>query len=280
MDEAAAVCRARLGGDLSLRIESILSSDHRALLAWFARSNVLLAFDYDGTLAPIASTPESAKMRHSTRVLLARTARLYPCVIISGRSLDDLTRRLRHIPAWYLFGNHGLEPPPPGRASTPTPAHGWAIHLKKRLPHDTGLMIEDKRYSLTIHYRNVRDKRAAIDAINQAVSELPDARALAGAEAVSLLPRGGGDKGVALQQACRWFACGSAIYVGDDATDEDAFTSRYPEKLLTIRVGHAEESRASYHLDRQEDIDALLGILVELRNGESATSRRRGMAVR
>ena len=68
--------------------------------------------------------------------------------------------------------------------------------------------------------------------------------------------------------------------MGDDATDEDAFTSRYPEKLLAIRVGHTEESRASYHLDRQEDIDVLLGILVELRNGESVTSRRRGMAVR
>ena len=260
-------------------MESILANDHRALLAWFARSNVLLAFDYDGTLAPIASTPESARMRHSTRVLLARAARLYPCVIISGRALDDLTRRLRHIPAWYLFGNHGLEPPPAG-AAAPTPAHAWALHLKKHLPPDPGLVIEDKRYSLTIHYRNVRDKRAAIDAINHAVSELPDARALAGAEAISLLPRGGGDKGVALQQASRWFACDSAIYVGDDATDEDAFTSKYPERLLTIRVGHTEESRASYHLDRQEDIDVLLGILVELRNGESVTSRRRGMAVR
>jgi hypothetical protein len=123
----------------------------------------------------------------------------------------------------------------------------------------------------------VRDKRAAIGAIDRAVSELPDARALAGAEAVSL-PRGGGTKGrpgtgVSLVQAQRHL-------VGDDATDEDAFSSRYPEKLLTIRVGHAEESRASYRLDCQEDVDALLGILVELRNGESVSGRRRGMAVR
>lgn len=245
-------------------MESILHNDHHALLAWFARSNVLLAFDYDGTLAPIASTPEAARMRHMTRRLFARAARLYPCVVISGRALDDLTVRLRHIPAWYLFGNHGLEPAPPGTV-LPTPAHHWALHLKKRLPPDPGLVIEDKRYSLTIHYRNVKDKRAAIDAIDRAVAELVDVRAMAGDEAVSLLPRGAAHKGIALQQATRWFACDSAIYVGDDATDEDAFTSTYPEKLLTIRVGLSSESRASYHIETQDDVDALLRVLVELR---------------
>jgi trehalose 6-phosphate phosphatase len=252
-------------------MDSILTDDHRALLAWFARGNVLLAFDYDGTLSPIASTPDSAKMRRSTRVLLARAARVYPCVIISGRALDDLTRRLRHIPAWYLFGNHGLEPSPPG-AAAPTIAHTWALHLKQRLPPDPGLVIEDKRYSLTIHYRNVRDKRAAIEAIDRAVGELPEARALAGADAVSLLPRGGAHKGTALQQACRWFACDTAIYVGDDATDEDAFTSSYPEKLLTIRVGQTVESRARYCLEGQEDIDALLAILVDMRTVRSTAT--------
>jgi trehalose-6-phosphatase len=70
---------------------------------------------------------------------------------------------------------------------------------------------------------------------------------------------------VALQQACRWFACDSAIYVGDDATDEDAFSSTYPERLLTIRVGAATDSRARFHLDGQDEIDSLLEILVDVR---------------
>ncbi len=255
-------------------MKSILAGDHRSMLAWFARANVLLAFDYDGTLAPIAPTPEEARMRWTTRVLLGRAARLYPCVVISGRALDDLTRRLRHIPAWYLFGNHGLEPPPPGD-DAPAAAQRWARLLKTRLPPDPGLVIEDKRYSLTIHYRNARDKRSAIAAIEQVVGELPDARALAGDEAVSLLPRGGGNKGVALQQACRWFACDSAVYVGDDGTDEDAFASSFPEKLLSVRVGRADGSRAAYHLDGQADIDSLLEILVELRASDSRPHRHR-----
>jgi trehalose 6-phosphate phosphatase len=245
-------------------METILADEQRTLLAGFADANVLLAFDYDGTLVPIASTPAAPRMREATRQLLIRAAQLYPCVIISGRALDDLTERLEGIPLWFLFGNHGLEPPPPGSA-TPTPAREWAALLARLLPDDPGILIEDKRYSLTIHYRNALDKRGAVDAIDRVVAQLPDARALGGAEAVSLLPKGGAHKGVALQQACRWFACDSAIYVGDDATDEDAFSSTYPEKLLTIRVGAASDSQARYHLGTQDEIDTLLQVLVDIR---------------
>jgi trehalose 6-phosphate phosphatase len=245
-------------------MQTILADQRRALLAGFAHANVLLAFDYDGTLVPIAPTPAAPRMRETTRELLIQAARLYPCVIISGRALDDLAERLEGVPVWYLFGNHGLEPPPPGVVS-PTPASDWARELKRRLPDDPGILIEDKRYSLTIHYRNAHDKRRAVAAIDRVVAELPEARALGGAEAVSLLPRGGGNKGVALQQACRWFACDSAIYVGDDATDEDAFSSTYPERLLTIRVGAATNSRARFHLESQDEIDSLLEILVDVR---------------
>ena len=245
-------------------MQTILANIHRTLLSGFAHANVLLAFDYDGTLVPIEQTPAAPRMRDTTQQLLTQAARLYPCVIISGRALDDLSERLRDVPVWYLFGNHGLEPPPPG-VQSPTPATEWAKQLERLLPDDPGILIEDKRYSLTIHYRNARDKRRAIEAIDRVVAELPDARALGGAEAVSLLPRGYGNKGVALQQACRWFACDSAIYVGDDATDEDAFASPYPERLLTVRVGAADDSRARYHLETQEEIDALLQVLVDIR---------------
>lgn len=245
-------------------MQTILDDQQRTLLKSFADANVLLAFDYDGTLVPIAQTPSAPRMRPTTRQLLIRAAQLYPCVIISGRALDDLSQRLEGVPVWYLFGNHGLEPPPPG-LSSPTPAREWAQRLERLLPDDPGILIEDKRYSLTIHYRNARDKHRAIEAIDRVVATLSDARALGGAEAVSLLPRGAGNKGVALQQACRWFACDSAIYVGDDATDEDAFSSTYPERLLTIRVGAADDSRARYHLDSQAEIDSLLQILVRVR---------------
>ncbi len=176
----------------------ILAPRNRAILTSFAEGNVLLAFDYDGTLAPIASTPARARLPATTRRLLTSIAHCYPCVVISGRRLDDVAKRLEGIPIWYAFGNFGHEPAPHGHRP-PTRVGDWARRLTERLPTHRGLVVEEKAYSVTIHYRHVRDKIRALAAIEHAVSEIPDARAIAGSEAMTLLPRGGPDKGVALQ---------------------------------------------------------------------------------
>jgi trehalose 6-phosphate phosphatase len=233
-------------------------------LSGFAASNVLLAFDYDGTLAPIASAPAAAKMRAATRRWLTRVARLYPCVVISGRPLDDLTRRLGRIPVWYLFGNHGLEPHA-GSDEHATRVKKWVHQLTTQLPRQQGLVIEHKKYSVTVHYRGVRNRKRVIDSIADAVGQLSDVRTIAGASAVNLLPAGGADKGVAVQKARRMFACDTVIYVGDDDTDEDAFASAPPERLLAIRVGGRGATRARYRLRSQREIDALLRELLKLR---------------
>ena len=68
-------------------------------------------------------------------------------------------------------------------------------------------MIEEKTYSITIHYRQVRDKRRALRTIARAVEELRDARIVAGSQTVTLMPKGGPDKGMALQRAQRMFHC-------------------------------------------------------------------------
>ena len=56
----------------------ILAKRTQGLLARYARSNLLLAFDYDGTLAPIVNVPERANMRPTTRRLLKRVCERYP----------------------------------------------------------------------------------------------------------------------------------------------------------------------------------------------------------
>ncbi|MBI2187537.1 MAG: trehalose-phosphatase [Acidobacteria bacterium] len=242
----------------------ILASRHTAALAQFAASNVLVAFDYDGTLAPIAPTPPAARMRPSTRRLLAAVARLYPCVVLSGRALDDLTRRLRGVPVWHLVGDHGSEYP--GALSDTAPhVREWVAHLNQQLPPVPGLMIEQKRHSVTIHYRRVRDKERVLAALADAVRNLHDARVIGGAQAVNLIHFSGPNKGIALQRARRVFACDTAIYAGDDETDEDAFQSGGPEELLSIKVGTQGTSAARYRLRSQAEIDALLRMLVDLR---------------
>jgi trehalose 6-phosphate phosphatase len=247
----------------------ILAKRNLSMLADFACSSVLVGFDYDGTLAPIASDPACARMRAVTRRLLSRVARSYPCIVISGRADDDLTKRLRRLPLWHVIGNHGLEPGAQTTASALL-VYQWAQQLRERLEAHPGVIVEDKEYSVTVHYRHARHKALVRQAIARALRALPNVRALDGKQAVNLVLRDGPDKGAALQQARRVLACETAIYVGDDRTDEDAFASAPPSQLLAIRVGATRASRARYHLRSQADIDRFLQTLLTLRTRRSA----------
>ena len=245
------------------RTEPILAPEHLRTLAGFACSNVLLAFDYDGTLAPIAARPEDAHMRPATRELLAEVARTYPTVVISGRALADVTAMVSTVPLWYVYGNHGLEPAGPG-SQAPEEASVWAAQLAPRLPASLGIRIEDKGHTLTLHFRGAPDRDGAIAAIEDAIEALPDVSVLRGKDAINLLPRGGGNKGVALTQARTTFDCQQAIYVGDEETDEAAFAAG-GDRTLAIRVEPSGHSCARYHLGAQMDIDRLLQALLDLR---------------
>jgi trehalose 6-phosphate phosphatase len=202
-------------------------------------------------------------MRMRTRRLLSTAAGLYPCVVISGRALDDIARRLAGIPVWHVFGNHGLESES-ARARPAAHTREWIRRLTRDLAAHSGVVVEDKGLSVTVHYREAVDRPAAIAAIEAAVKGLPGARIIGGKEAVNLLPFAGADKGVALRDALRLFACHNAIYVGDDATDEDAFAA-LPHHVLGVRVVPAEVSAARYHVESQADVDLLLETLIEVR---------------
>jgi trehalose 6-phosphate phosphatase len=259
-------------------MRNILAKRNLATLIDFASSNVLLGLDYDGTLAPLAGSPSRARMRAATLQLLERVARAYPAVVISGRAHHDLAKRLRSVPLWEVFGNHGIEPWEQSRQSA-TQVYEWVTSLRPQLAKYPGLVIENKKYSVSIHQGALRDSARVRRAIAAAIDALPNVRPLAGPRAVNLLPRGGPHKGDALQRARIALACKTAIYVGDDDTDEDAFTSADPDQLLAIRIGHSRSSRAPYYLKAQPDIDALLWQLLAVRaQRPSMVERRRGLS--
>jgi trehalose 6-phosphate phosphatase len=242
----------------------ILAKRHSHVLAQFAASDVVVALDYDGTLAPIVSTPRKARMRARTRQLLVAVAQRYPCVVISGRARDDVSSRVGSVPVWHVSGNHGLEPwgEEPSYA---TRVRAWVRHLQKTLALVDGVVVEDKTYSVTVHYRRATQKRRAIRAVAAAVRALRGARVIGGNEAVNVVPRGAPHKGEALERARRLLACEKAIYVGDDDTDEDAFAVARPDRLLSVRIGGARRSRARYRLKDQRQIDRFLRALLTLR---------------
>jgi trehalose 6-phosphate phosphatase len=246
------------------RTHDILATRHLPALRTFARSHVLLAFDYDGTLSPIAPTPERARLPATTRRLLVRTAKTYPLVVISGRALADISERVAEIGVQHVFGNHGLEWS--GGPSRPrAQVRRWVSLLTEQLSEQTGVVIEDKAHSVSVHYRSAPDQEKALRLIMRVVRKLPEVRIICGAAAVNLLPKDGANKGVALRRALELTACDTAIYIGDDETDEDAFGAIKAEQLLSIRIGPSDASRARYHLASQESIDLLLSELIEMR---------------
>ena len=242
----------------------ILATRHLPVLERFAASNVLLAFDFDGTLAPIVRDPAAARMRPSTRRLLRGVAGRYTCVVISGRARHDLAARIGGLPIVHLAGNHGLEPWAP-RDEYRAQVQTWIDQLSPRLAHLSGVVVEDKTYSMTVHYRNARRPRVAVAAIRRGLRTLRGARSLGGDHAFTLVPRGAPTKGAALERACQLFACESAIYVGDDRTDEEAFKVWNAQRLLAIRVGMRARSGARYGLKHQGEIDELLQALLAMR---------------
>jgi trehalose 6-phosphate phosphatase len=245
----------------------------------FALSNVLVVFDYDGTLAPIAPTPGKARMRASTRRLLKRAATIYPCVVISGRALADVSRRLAGVPLWTVAGNHGVEPW--GAAgSYAARVRRWTDILGRRLAARSGVVVENKRYSLAVHYRNAGNRRRARQAIEDAIADIRGARIVGGKAAVNLVPRGAPHKGIALERARRLLACDTAVYVGDDDTDEDAFRAAPSTRLLSIRVGRARRTRAGHYLRNQAEVDELLEALIALRERPSDGFDWRAGAIR
>ena len=249
------------------RTRDILDRHHVSTLRTFAQSRVLLAFDYDGTLSPIAPTPERARLPAPTRRLLIRVANEYPLVVISGRALADISERVADIDVRQVFGNHGLEWS--GATSRPrAQVRQWVDRLHEQLNGTPGVMIEDKVHSVSVHYRAAPDHHRALRHILPIVRALRGVRVICGAAAVNLLPDHGANKGVALRRALDTSGCEKTIYVGDDETDEDAFGALEPDRLLAIRIGASGKSRARYHLESQDSINLLLRALIETRDGD------------
>jgi trehalose 6-phosphate phosphatase len=253
-------------------MKDILSRANREVLQQFAWSKVLLAFDYDGTLAPIVTDPDRAQMRPSTRRLLRRLAFLYPCVVISGRSRPDVRGRLDGIPLRQIVGNHGIEPWQ-GTRPLMDEVSRCAPLLDRCLAPWKGVRIENKSYSISVHYRHSREKRAALAAILQSASRLGAVRVIGGKQVVNILPEGAPHKGMALERERDRLQCDTAIYIGDDTTDEDVFSLDQPGRLLGIRVAPKRTSHASYFVRNQLAVDEVLSVLADLRPGMEEAAR-------
>jgi len=243
-------------------MKDILSAEARPVLEEIARRRMLLAFDFDGTLAPLVDDREAARIPDSTQRLLRLVCILHPCAVVSGRSRHDLVRRLDGIPLAAIVGNHGAEAGHgPVDLSVRGMVIGWRDEATAALARVDGVHVEDKGLSLAIHYRRARDPEAAERAVTAAANAMHGARVFGGHAVVNVVPPDVHDKGLAVAELlARFMPRSAAAYVGDDITDEDAFVS--PAVEVGIRIGASPSSAARYFIDSQERLDDLLRTLV------------------
>jgi len=233
-----------------------------------AGPGLLCVFDFDGTLSPIVADPEHAVLPDAMQQRLIELSALAPVAIITGRAVQDLRARLQFTPD-FLVGNHGIEGIPGWEQRAQqyqAVCQGWArtvAHaLQDPLRFDPNIKIEDKRYSMSVHYRLARDQNLTETRLMELFSVLaPAPRVVAGKCVFNLVPQGAPHKGSALEQLMRDGAARNALYVGDDVTDEDVFRLKRSD-LMSIRVEHAANSAADFFLDRLADVERLLDELI------------------
>jgi trehalose 6-phosphate phosphatase len=253
----------------------LFSDAGRRRLDAIVQPRLLCAFDFDGTLAPIVARPEQARLPRDIMLHLVTLAALAPVAIITGRSVDDIRERLGFSPD-FVVGNHGSEGVP-----------GWEVHARRHqalsaawlaqlsgAPHDgghhAGIEVEDKRYSLSVHYRMAPDPEHSAIALRELFARMqPAPRVVAGKYVFNLVPQDAADKGGALEQLMAISGARSAIYVGDDVTDEDVFRLQRDD-VLSVRIEHAPQSDAEFFLERPPDILALLQELTSRLHAQNA----------
>lgn len=250
-----------------MSMQPLFSEAGRQRMTEIARPRLLCAFDFDGTLAPIMQRPEQVRLPASVREKLLRLSAHAPVAIITGRALDDIRCLLDFTPA-FVVGNHGMEGVPGWEERAAVHERhcaAWKSQLSRHLesaPHAEGIFIEDKRYSLSVHYRAAPDQERAVDFLDEVCASLePRPRLVAGKCIVSLVGEDAWHKGNALEALMEMTGATSAIYAGDDVTDEDVFRIKRPE-LLSVRVERSAASAADFFIPQAQDMERLLDDLI------------------
>lgn len=221
----------------------------RARVAAIPPGRLLIFLDYDGTLTPIVRRPQDARLQAAVRRTLSRLVRSVPVVIVSGRGLSDLRRRVG-VPGVRYVAHHGLVYKEPGsairwlgRRISRKAVRGWARTLESAAKGMPGALVEDKGLTVALHDRLVRP-RDRVRLRRQALLALApwlvrgSVTLVRGKRILEVRPAGPWNKGTAVAAVLRrpWARGRVPVYWGDDRTDFDAFRV-IRDRGIAVRVG-------------------------------------------
>jgi trehalose-phosphatase len=232
---------------------------------------LLVACDFDGTLAPIASTPQEA-VPDEESLAAADALAVMPhthAAVISGRALNDLAAKISGASKLWLVGSHGAEFSAAYFKTLPPAVMDLLARVRSELVRITagleGALIEDKPASVAFHFRNVAEANAgpALEAILKGPAAWEGVHTRPGLKVIELSVAPG-NKGRALAAIRHRVGATAVVFIGDDVTDEDAFGVLGPADL-GIKVGQG-PSRAEYRVAGSDRVPHLLRRLLILRN--------------
>jgi trehalose 6-phosphate phosphatase len=239
---------------------------HQALVSVLAHKP-LLAFDFDGTLAPIVAHADDARVSTEVALLLERLNAWRPVAIVTGRRVADVATRLGFTPS-YIIGSHGAEDAALPNGGAFERALSFArTHLLASMAALTqaGITLEDKGSSLALHYRLAASHPLAQQKISEVLAGIgPGVHVFGGKCVVNVVAAAAPDKADAVARLVQRSASGAAVFVGDDINDEPVF-AHAPAHWLTVRIGRDDPSSvARFFLDSHMEVASFLSKMTEL----------------
>ena len=264
-----------------LRIPQALWHNTQTESLYRTAPRIFLALDYDGTLVPIAPSPSEARPSPELLAILAQLSKdpTLTVAIVSGRPLSDLCA-LISVPGLTYIGTHGAELCTANgdiRQLVPTGVLTMTVARLQRelLPlfaHVPGLLLENKRFALALHYR-LASPEVEEWAIGQFVAVVQDhlrkglALEIVYGKKVVEVRQIGINKGHALRTLLATaLPMTLPIYIGDDQTDEDAFQFLDGRGITILVADRPRPTAAHYLLSNPREVLRFLMSLHALRS--------------
>jgi trehalose 6-phosphate phosphatase len=230
---------------------------------------VLVALDFDGTLAPLQDDPENSRMLPASREAVDALTDIdgVHVSLVTGRAFENIMRVADPHPDWFLVGSHGIEVVAPHeRVSYSTPQlvpEGLLEGFHQIVRDIPGPRIEVKPFGLAIHTRGLdAEVAAAAEAATRLLcDEWPDELVMRSGHGILECAVSDRTKGHGLRSLWEALDVHGTLFIGDDVTDEDGFAVLGTGDL-GIKVGQG-VTKASHRVADPHEVTRVLWRLHE-----------------